>query len=142
MERKWSSVISSGFFLCFVDVNNHMNINIKGEWMHFYDVEVTRVIDGDTFIGDVHTHIMDSELILRNIYFRMLDINAPEMRGASKPEGQRAKEFLEGIILGKIVQVDAHEHDSFGRKLAKVFYYDVDINQLMITRGYAVPYED
>ena len=109
--------------------------------LHFVGVEVTRVIDGDTFIGNVHTHIMDSELTLKNIYFRMLDINAPEMRGASKAEGQRSKEFLEELILGKIVQVDAHKSDSFGRKLAKVYYEGVDINSLMITKGYAVPYE-
>lgn len=110
--------------------------------MHVYDVEVTRVIDGDTIVGDVHTHIMDSELTLRNIYFRLLDIDAPEMRGVSRPEGERSKKFLEDLILGKIVQVDAHEHDSFGRKLAKIYYQGVDINNLMIIRGYAVPYEE
>ena len=109
--------------------------------LHFVDVEVTRVIDGDTFIGNVHTHIMDSELSLKNIYFRMLDINAPEMRGASKAEGEQSKGFLEGLILGKVVQVDAHKTDSFGRKLAKVFYEGEDINKLMIEKGFAVPYE-
>lgn len=110
--------------------------------MHVYDVEVTRVIDGDTFVGNVHTHIMDSELTLKNIYFRMLDINAPEMRGLSRAAGERAKKFLEDLILGKVVQVDAHDHDSFGRKLAKVYYAGNDINHLMIINGYAVPYED
>lgn len=109
--------------------------------MHTYDVEVTRVIDGDTIVGNVHTHIMDLELTLKNIYFRLLDINAPEMRGASKAEGQRSKKFLEDIILGKVVQIDAHDHDSFGRKLARVYYQGVDINNLMLLRGYAVPYE-
>lgn len=110
--------------------------------MHVYDVEVTRVIDGDTFVGDVHTHIMDSELSLKNLYFRMLNINAPEMRGASRPEGERSKKFLESYILGQTVQVDAHTHDSFGRKLAIVYVEGVNINQLMLDRGYAVPYED
>lgn len=110
--------------------------------MHYYDVEVIRVIDGDTFVGNVHAHIMDSELVLNNIYFRMLDINAPEKNGKTKAAGLAAKAFLEGIILGKIVQVDAHEHDSFGRKLAKVYYQGVDINNLMLINGHAVPYED
>ena len=108
---------------------------------HVYDVEVIRVLDGDTFVGNVHTHIMDSELILKNLYFRMLDINAPEKTGKTKAEGLASKEFLEELILGKVVQVDSHEHDSFGRKLAKVYIGGIDINQLMLDRGYAVPYE-
>ena len=109
--------------------------------MHVYEVEVIKVIDGDTFIGNVHTHIMDSELTLKNIYFRMLDINAPEKTGPTKAAGLESKKYLEALILGKVVQVDAHDHDSFGRKLAKVYYQGIDINNLMIVRGYAVPYE-
>lgn len=109
--------------------------------MHYYDVEVTRVIDGDTFIGNVHAHIMDSELTLKNIYFRMMDINAPEKTGKTKIAGLESKAFLESMILGKIVQVDAHEHDSFGRKLANVKVEGVDINKRMLEEGYAVPYE-
>lgn len=112
------------------------------EFGHAYDVEVTRVIDGDTFVGDVHAHIMDSEISLRNIYFRMLDINAPEKTGKTKAAGLASKAFLEGMILGKVVQVDAHSHDSFGRKLARVYYQGVNINNLMLINGYAVPYED
>ena len=129
-----------------INVNNHVNkdinegVNMNMDF-HVYDVEVSRVIDGDTFVGNVNAHIMDSELMLKNIYFRMLGINAPEKNGATKAEGIASKEFLEGLILGKVVQIDAHEHDSFGRKLAKVYYQGIDINQLMLDRGYAVPYE-
>lgn len=108
---------------------------------HLYDVEVKRVIDGDTFVGDVHAHIMDSELSLKNFYFRMLNINAPEKTGSTKLAGLESKKYLESLILGKIVQVDAHTHDSFGRKLAIVYVEGVNINQLMLDRGYAVPYE-
>lgn len=110
--------------------------------MHLYDVLVTRVIDGDTFVGNVLTHIMDAELILKDVYFRVLDINAPEKTGATKQAGLESKAFLESLILNKVIQVDAHDHDSFGRKLAHIYYEGIYINQLMIDKGYAVPYED
>ena len=120
------------------NINKGVNINM---YDHVYDVEVIRVIDGDTFVGNVHGHIMDLEITLKNMYFRMLDINAPEKTGKTKEKGLESKAFLEQMILGKVVQVDAHDHDSFGRKLAKVYYEGLDINNEMIVRGYAVPYE-
>ena len=49
--------------------------------MHTYEVQVTRVIDGDSIVGNVHTHIMDVNLILTEVYFRLIGIDTPEIRG-------------------------------------------------------------
>lgn len=109
--------------------------------MHSYEVYVTRCIDGDTFIGQVETHIMDLQLVLNNIYFRMLGINAPEKRGASKEEGMLSWLYLKNTIEGKFVTVHADEADAFGRKLAVVFLDGININQLMVDEGMAIPDE-
>lgn len=77
---------------------------------------------------------------LKDVYIRILDINAPEIKGASKPEGIKAKEFLENLIWNEPIVVESEKKDSFGRWLAHVYYRDYSISQLMLEKGYAIPY--
>ena len=105
--------------------------------MYEYKATVTKVIDGDTIDCDVDLGFF---LTMNSIRFRLLGINAPEMYGMTKVAGWEAKEFLRERIDGKQVTIRTEKDDSFGRWLAYVYLDDVNINDLMIERGYAEPY--
>jgi micrococcal nuclease len=105
--------------------------------MYVYKAVVTRVIDGDTIDCDVD---LGFYIHLKKIRFRLLGIDAPEMYGMTRMAGWESKEFLREQIEGKEVMIQTDKDDSFGRWLAYIYLDDVNINDLMIERGYAVPY--
>ncbi len=106
-----------------------------------YGVHVTRVIDGDTFVGDVPFHALGHIFTLHEERFRLQDIDAPELRGATKEAGLESKKFLEDLILGKQIRVTVSKRDSFGRWIVIAFLGDLEINSHMILKGYADRYE-
>lgn len=110
--------------------------------MHKYNVLVTRVIDGDSIVGEVKTHIMDVQIILPDVYFRLLGIDTPEIRGEGKEAGFAARDYLTSLIEGQNVVIESDEKDKYGRQLATVYYRGININRHMIDEGFAVPYED
>jgi endonuclease YncB( thermonuclease family) len=77
---------------------------------------VTRVEDGATFI------------IRPNMVVKLDGIEAPP-RGT--PEAERAKEHLEGLVLGKKVEFDTREWDRLGRSFATVRVDEMDVNDEM-----------
>ena len=108
--------------------------------MHTYEVLVTRVIDGDSIVGELSTHIMDVEIKLPDVYFRLLGIDTPEIRGEGKEAGFAARDYLRSMLEGQTVVISSEEKDKYGRQLAVVYFNGVNINQLMIDKGYAKPY--
>ena len=63
----------------------------------------------------------------------------------------RAKEFLESLILNKIVTAEFYKYDKYGRPLCNIFIPDPDsskivcknllcVNTLMIRKGYGQEY--
>lgn len=108
---------------------------------HTHQVLVTRVIDGDTIIGTLQTHLLDIQLDLKEIHFRLLNINAPEIKGATKEAGEKSRDYLKSIIEWQMISVSCEKKDKYGRQLATVYYNGVNMNQHMIDQGLAVPYE-
>ncbi|WP_210185673.1 thermonuclease family protein [Bauldia litoralis] len=113
---------------------------------YLYRAEVVRVVDGDTIDVDID---LGFYIWIRKQRIRMLDIDAPEMRGESKVVGAAATEYLKTLIDGKEVILrtskgkdGADRDDSFGRWLGTVYLDGLDVNQEMIRAGQAVPYED
>lgn len=102
-----------------------------------YNVTVTRVIDGDTFVGDVHHHVFAIEYTLKDQYFRLNGLNAPEVRGEEKEKGLISKRFVEEQILNQTVQVEVHGKEKYGRWLVSVFIGPVNLNQQLIHEGLA-----
>ena len=49
-----------------------------------YLAEITRVIDGDTFVADVD---LGFKVWMRNVTFRLYGVNTPEVRGKKKTKG-------------------------------------------------------
>lgn len=99
------------------------------------------MIDGDTVDADVYHHFLDLEYTVKEIRFRLLDIDTPEMYGDQEAAGQKAKEYLENLILGKGVVFSGGKKDSFGRFLAYVYYQGLNVNEDLIEKGYAEPYQ-
>ena len=97
-------------------------------------VEVSRVIDGDTFRTRAGEKV------------RLLGINTPEIAHdaqAAQPFGIDAKRRLEQLISGKTVrlQLDRDKKDNYGRTLAQVYLRDGRwVNEQLIRDGLAVVY--
>jgi endonuclease YncB( thermonuclease family) len=83
--------------------------------------QITRVIDGDTFIFNYHTRV------------RMANIDAPEL---SQPFGQEAKQFLKQYE-GQRCTLKTQGKDKYGRTLAVVYINGKNINLLTVIRGFS-----
>jgi endonuclease YncB( thermonuclease family) len=97
--------------------------------------KVERVSDGDTVIA-----ITSNQTKLR---LRLLGIDAPEVPHGDtpgQPFGEEARDYLEHLIGGKTVRVDAYGPDEYKRVLAIVSDEQININLLMVAMGYAEVY--
>jgi micrococcal nuclease len=88
------------------------------------DVNVTRVVDGDTIV------ISGEEKI------RMLGINTPE-KGEFNAEAD--VDFIKQLE-GKVVSVESSEKDKYGRTLGYVFYNGELFNEKILRKGLAHAY--
>ncbi|WP_435018724.1 thermonuclease family protein [Tundrisphaera sp. TA3] len=112
---------------------------------YVYNGRVLRVIDGDTL--DV---ALDLGLLLSTTQrLRLVDVNAPEMHGPSRPSGLAARDYARGRLEGRDVVIRTSRSDAFGRWLARVWVADdgagtpgtaVDFNHELVARGFAVPF--
>ena len=96
---------------------------------------VERVSDGDTI-----TALTSEGTKLR---IRLLGVDAPEVPHGSKPGqpyGEEARDYLDHLIGGKTVRVDAYGPDKYKRVLAVVWDGQINVNLLMVAMGYAEPY--
>ena len=96
---------------------------------------VQRVSDGDTI-----TAIMENQTKLR---IRLLGIDAPEVPHGTKPGqpyGEEARDYVDHLIGGKTVRVDAYAPDKYRRILAVVWDGQVNVNLLIVAMGYAEVY--
>lgn len=84
---------------------------------------VTEVKDGDTVVID------DNELI------RLAGIDAPE---PSHCGGQESTSFLNNLVNGQKVRLTKVGMDKYARTLAILTLYDLNVNQAMLTAGWAV----
>lgn len=95
-----------------------------------FHVKVTRIVDGDTFVGINRDHLQ--------IKFRIWGIDAPEKK---QPFGTKSKEYLSSLIYGKEILVDVQKQDSWGRYLTYVYTPEnKDVSLEMIKMGMAWHY--
>lgn len=96
---------------------------------------VQRVSDGDTIIA-----ITADGTKLR---IRLLGIDAPEIPHGKKPGqpfGEEARDYLDHLVGGKTVRVDAYGPDRYHRVLAVIWDEQVNVNLLLVAMGYAEVY--
>lgn len=97
--------------------------------------KVERVSDGDTVTA------LTSEGTKLKI--RLLGIDAPEVPHGEKPGqpyGEEARDYLDHLIGGKTVRLDAYGPDRSDRILAVVWDGLVNVNLLLVVMGYAEGY--
>ena len=99
-------------------------------------INVTKVIDGDTFWGN------DAGLV--EVRVRLLGIDAPESRKSEHKEvgyyGKESEDYLKALLSGKKVRLeyDVDKYDQYGRILAYVYLEDgTFVNAELIKNGYA-----
>lgn len=104
--------------------------------LYFYRATVKRIIDGDTIVidWDLGAHIW-----LHDVPVRLLDIDAPEVRGPSRPAGVAARDWLrERLPVGSEIHIHTVKDDSFGRYLAKIWHEGSLVNEELVQAGHAV----
>ena len=96
--------------------------------MEIYNYKFTleRVIDGDTLVGSIN---LGFNLTLNRQHIRLLEIDAPEVRGKSKNLGIKVKNTLIEFLVNKELIIKSNNYDSFGRVLAHVYYLNSEDNQ-------------
>lgn len=119
-----------------------------------WKARVDAVIDGDTLdlTIDCGFHAYRVERI------RLMGVNCPEMKGATKADGQAARIATANWIGEAVWQqgssvewpfiVETFKADSFGRYLARIWPADAspddmfaDLSSHLLSTGHAVPYE-
>ncbi len=122
------------------------NPRIKAKLYH-YAAHVTQVYDGDTFTADIDLGL---GLWRRGQTIRLWKVNAPEVRGASRDEGIRARDFVRGLIDDRDILLrtildkrGADRSEKFGRLLGEVLLDGeggavVNLAEQLLERGLAV----
>ncbi len=90
------------------------------------EVRVVRVVDGDTVV------VADAQSL--NLKVRLHAIDAPE---CAMPFGPQAQAFLEELILGRTLQMEAKGRDRYNRTVATFSKGGHDVGMAMISAGWA-----
>ncbi len=108
---------------------------------YYYQANVTAVYDGDTCTVDIDLGL---KTWVHGEKIRVTRINAPEVRGAERPEGLLARDFLRDKILGKtvILQTLRDKKGKYGRYLGEIWLEDdagewINISDLLVQEGFA-----
>jgi micrococcal nuclease len=113
---------------------------------YVYRARVVRIIDGDTVDVDLD---LGFGVWLKKQRLRLYGINTPEIRGEERPEGLKAKDFVEEAIGGfeqeVLVQSFKDGKGKYGRWLADVYYRGreqpgapmVSLNRALVGHGLA-----
>ena len=111
--------------------------------LYFYRAKIISVYDGDsvTAVIDLGLHTC------REVKIRLSYINAPEIRGESRPRGLVSRDELRSLILGKevFIKTSLDKKDKYGRLLGEIWFTTdevsfVSVNSLMVKSGFAVLY--
>lgn len=111
--------------------------------MHEYAVKIINVIDGDTL--DVLVDLGFDIFVQKRI--RLLGIDASEKRSTDaheKRDGLAATEYITRLLGNAdnvTIKTVSGKSDKFGRTLAIVYLGNVNVNEVMVTNGYAKKYD-
>jgi micrococcal nuclease len=95
-----------------------------------YGATIVKVYDGDTV-----TAVVDLGFKIKmTIRVRLAGINAPEVRGASREEGLKTRDYLRGLILNKKVMIKTQKDKKgkYGRYIGVLYINDKNINELLV----------
>jgi micrococcal nuclease len=102
-----------------------------------YSARITKVYDGDTLTADIdigfHVWVKKEKL-------RLYGIDAPEVRGKSRPEGLISRDWLRKRLLNKDVTIKTlrDKKGKYGRYIATIYIDGVNVNEELVSKGLAV----
>ena len=108
-----------------------------------YSARVVSVYDGDTLRCDLS---LGFDVKLMNRQIRLLGINAPEMTGNSRTQGEASRDRLRQLVLDKdiVVETVKDKTEKYGRYLGRAYVsqdgVSICVNDLLISEGLATPY--
>ncbi len=110
--------------------------------LYHYKAFVTSVYDGDTITVDIDLGL---KTFIKGEKIRLYGINAPELRGAERPEGLKSRDFLREVILNKniFIRTFKDKKEKYGRYLGEIHLPDkkgkfINVNELLVKKGFAV----
>lgn len=98
-----------------------------------YEAKVLSVYDGDTITADIELGF-DVRITTK---IRLARIDAPEMKGKEREQGIIARDALRDKILHNTVKFNYHKRGKYGRAVGEIEYNDENINDWMVSQGYA-----
>lgn len=102
-----------------------------------YIREITDIYDGDTITVDIDLGLYSW---LHNQKLRLYGIDTPELRGEEREFGLFVRDVVREIIeINEPIIIKTHKDKKgkYGRWLAEIFVDGININQLLVERGYA-----
>lgn len=107
--------------------------------MYEYKAFVRKVYDGDTITVDID---LGFDVILKAQKIRLSRINAPELRGENRPAGLKSRDALRSRIGNKwvMIKTEKDKKGKYGRWLADIFLEKENINDWLMTEGFASEY--
>ena len=120
--------------LCFaVQAKTYGNVTVS---------RVVSVYDGDTIMVDIDEY---PPILGQNISVRIFGIDTPEIKSKNPKETERAKQvkdYVQDLLKNaKVVELRNIQKDKYFRILAEVYVDGQSIADLLIKKGYAVPYD-
>ena len=110
--------------------------------LYHYQAVVTEVYDGDTVTVDLD---LGFHVWVRGQKIRLAHIDAPELKGDTKSQGKAAGDFLRELLLNKNVIIQTikgpsggDKQEKYGRYLGVVWLDGVNVNDELVSKGYAV----
>jgi endonuclease YncB( thermonuclease family) len=100
---------------------------------------VIRWVDGDTFIADLH---VAGSITIHKVSLRLKGVDCPELRGAQRLYGMRAREFVKkNYPQGTKLEIDEifPQKDKYGRWVVTARVNGVEIAQILIANKLGVP---
>jgi micrococcal nuclease len=110
------------------------------EVIYTYHAVVCSIYDADTIRVNIDTGFSTWR---HNQSIRLLDIDAPEIRGDERTEGLISKAWLLDKIppgTSILIQTVKDRTGKYGRYLAYVWHDGVNLNEQMLAEGIAKPY--
>jgi len=115
--------------------------------MYTYKIKkILKIYDGDTITIEVDLGFG----VTKKEKLRLAFIDAPEIRGESRPEGLKSRDWLREVLYSAekedkiiIARTIRDRKGKYGRYIAELFLDDtegISINQRMINEGYALVY--
>ena len=105
-------------------------------WLFTYRATIVDVYDGDTVKADVD---LGFGVLLQAETFRLYGIDAPEVRGAERAAGLKARDWLRSRILGKRVTLKSirDQKGKYGRRLALICDAEGDVIADLVAASHA-----